>query len=212
MYKERYKSMAEISERLRKQMDFIMEIDKLKKIIRQSYISDASRNETDTDHSWSLAMMCFVLSEYADENLDVLKTMKMVLIHDIVEIDAGDTYAYDSTGNSTKRDREVMAADRIFNILPKDQAKEMRELWEEFEERKTKEAKFANTLDKIQPVMLNDITNGQAWREHKVQKEQIMKRNSDTHEGSKALWEFCKILIDENIKKENISGGNSDVI
>ncbi len=204
MYRERYKSMEELSERMCKQLDFIMEIDKLKRIVRQSYISGASRKETDTDHSWSLAMMCVLLSEYANEKIDVLKTMKMVLIHDIVEIDAGDTYAYDEAGNSTKRDRELKAADRIFNILPKDQAEELRSLWDEFEERKTPEAKFASTLDKVQPVMLNDITDGRAWREHEVKTEQIMGRNKTTHEGSEDLWEFCKKLIEANIDNGNI--------
>ena len=204
MYKERYKKLEDMNERLLKQMDFIMESDKLKKIVRQSYISDASRKETDTDHSWSLAMMCFILSEYSNEQIDVLKTMKMVIIHDLVEIDAGDTYAYDDVGNSTKRDRELKAADRIFNILPKDQAVELRALWDEFEEAVTPEARFANTLDKIQPVMLNDITGGKAWREHEVEDTQIMGRNRTTHEGSEKLWEFCKSLIEENIDNGNI--------
>ena len=204
MYSERYGSMKELDSRMCSQLDFIMEIDKLKNIVRQSYISDGSRKETDTDHSWSLAMMCILLSEYANEKIDVLKTVKMVLIHDIVEIDAGDTYAYDTNGNDTKRERELKAAERIFNILPKEQGEKLRGLWDEFEERKTAEAKFANTLDKIQPVMLNDITGGRAWREHNVREEQIMGRNSTTHEGSEKLWEFCKKLIEENIIMGNI--------
>lgn len=204
MYRERYKSMEELDARMCSQLDFIMEIDKLKRIVRQSYISDASRKETDTDHSWSLAMMCILLMEYSNEKIDVLKTMKMVLIHDIVEIDAGDTYAYDNDGNSTKRERELKAAHRIFSILPSDQGKELRELWDEFEESVTPEARFANTLDKVQPVMLNDITGGKAWREHSVREEQIMGRNGKTHEGSEELWEFCKRLIEENINNGNI--------
>ena len=137
-------------DRLEQQMNFILEVDKLKQITRQSYITGASRKETDTDHSWHLALMCALLSEYANEKIDVLKTMVMVLIHDIVEIDAGDTYAYDAVGNESKREREVKAADRIFNLLPEDQAKYLRDLWEEFEAQETPEAKFANTLDKIQ--------------------------------------------------------------
>lgn len=206
MYKERYESLENIDERLLKQMDFIMEIDKLKRVVRQSYISDASRKETDTDHSWSLAMMVFLLSEHANKNIDVLKTIKMVLIHDIVEIDAGDTYAYDEAANTTKRDRELKAADRIFGILPDDQAKELRALWDEFEEQSTQEARFAKTLDNIQPLMLNDITDGLAWREHKVRKEQIMKRNKNTKDGSEKIWEFGKNIIEENVKKENVKG------
>lgn len=187
-----------MDERLEKQISFIMEIDKLKRITRQSYITGAQRKETDTDHSWHLAMMCALLSEYANEKIDVLHTMTMVLIHDIVEIDAGDTYAYDAAGNSTKREREVRAADRIFGLLPEDQARQMRDLWEEFEECATPEARFANSLDKIQPVMLNDATGGIAWREHEVKVSQVMGRNAHTAEGSEQLWEYAKSLIDRN--------------
>lgn len=204
MYKERYKSLEKMDDRLLKQMDFVMEVDKLKRIVRQSYISGASRKETDTDHSWSLAMMAFLLSEHANEKIDVLKTIKMVLIHDIVEIDAGDTYAYDENGNKTKRERELKAADRIFNILPDDQAAELRSLWNEFEANETKEARFAKTLDNIQPLMLNDITDGLAWREHEVRSEQIMKRNKATKDGSQKIWDFGKNIIMENIEKKNI--------
>ena len=187
-----------MDERLKQQISFIMEIDKLKRITRQSYITGAERKETDTDPSWHLAMMCALLSEYANEKIDVLHTMTMVLIHDIVEIDAGDTYAYDQTGNSTKREREVRAADRIFSLLPQDQARQMRDLWEEFEEGSTPEARFANTLDKIQPIMLNDATGGLAWREHDVRVSQVMGRNARTAEGSEKLWEYAKSLIDKN--------------
>lgn len=152
-------------------------------------------------------MMCAVLSEHANEEIDVLKTITMVLIHDIVEIDAGDTYAYDEKGNETKREREVKAADRIFNLLPEDQAAYMRELWEEFESAKTPEAKFALTLDKVQPVMLNDASKGKAWREHEVKEMQIMDRNKDTHKGSEAIWDFCEEIIDRNIANGNIRSG-----
>lgn len=194
-------------DRLKQQMEFIMEIDKLKKINRQSYISDGSRHENDTEHSWSLAMMCMVLSEYANEKIDLLKTMTMVLIHDIIEIDAGDTYAYDDKGNVTKREREVKAAERIFKILPEDQAKYMRDLWEEFEEAQSPEAKFALTLDKVQPAMLNDITGGISWKEHGVKESQIRKRNEKTHEGSEEIWQYCKEIIDKNIANGNIIAG-----
>lgn len=193
-----------IDERLQKQMDFILEVDKLKNIYRQSYVSDASRHEEDADHSWHLAVMCLLLSEHSNHEIDVLKTMAMVLIHDIIEIDAGDTYAYDEVANATKREREEKAADRIFNILPQDQAEYLRALWEEFEEGKTKEAMFAVTLDKVQPLMLNDATNGKAWQEHGVKKSQIMKRNEATPKGSNALWEYSKMLIDRNIAKGKI--------
>lgn len=191
-------------DRLQQQMNFILEVDKLKKITRQTYLSDGSRKENDTEHSWHLALMCALLAEHAREKIDVLKTMKMVLIHDIVEIDAGDTYAYDTAGNTTKREREVKAAERIFHLLPPDQAEEMRNLWEEFEEGQTPEAKFALTLDKVQPVMLNDASDGKSWREHEVQLEQIMKRNERTPDGSEALWAFTKGIIDRNVKCGNI--------
>lgn len=191
-------------DRLQQQMNFILEVDKLKKITRQTYLSDGSRKENDTEHSWHLALMCALLAEHAREKIDVLKTMKMVLIHDIVEIDAGDTYAYDTAGNTTKREREVKAAERIFHLLPPDQAEEMRNLWEEFEEGQTPEAKFALTLDKVQPVMLNDASGGKSWREHEVRREQIMKRNERTPDGSEVLWAFTKEIIDRNVKCGNI--------
>ena len=149
-------------DRLQQQMQFILEVDKLKKITRQTFLADGSRKEDDADHSWHLALMCALLSEIPNKEVDVLKTIKMVLIHDIVEIDAGDTYAYDNAGNETKRQREEAAADRIFNLLPEDQAGEMRDLWEEFEAAQTPEAKFANTLDKVQPLMLNDAPEERA--------------------------------------------------
>ena len=187
--------------RLEQQMAFVMEMDKIKKIGRQTYLSDASRKENDAEHSWHLAMMCFLLSEYAKEDVDVLKTMKMVLIHDVVEIDAGDTYAYDEAGNATKRDREVRAAERM---LPDDQQEELRALWEEFELGETKEAKFANTLDKIQPILLNDASGGLAWREHQVHIDQIIKRNEHTREGSASLWEYCEDILEDNMNKGNI--------
>ena len=143
--------------------------------------------------------MCALLSEYANEKIDVLKTMVMVLIHDIVEIDAGDTYAYDAAGNESKRQREVKAAERIFHLLPEDQALYLRQLWEEFEAQDTPEARFANTLDKIQPILQNDATGGISWREHGVKESQIMKRNEKTHEGSEELWAYARDLIRRNV-------------
>ncbi len=192
---------------MERQMKFILELDKLKNVTRQSYIADGSRKENDTEHSWSLAMMCLILQEYANESIDALKTMAMVLIHDIVEIDAGDTYAYDQEGNRTKRAREVAAADRIFGLLPEDQAMWMRQLWEEFEQGETPEARFARTLDKVQPVMLNDVTGGKAWREHQVRESQIMGRNVNTHLGSERIWEYCRELIEKNLDNGNIRKG-----
>lgn len=190
--------------RLEQQMQFILEVDRLKQIVRQTYLSGADRKENDAEHSWHLAMMACLLGEYANEKVDVLHVIKMVLIHDLVEIDAGDTYAYDQVGNETKRAREVLAADRIFGMLPKDQGAELRNLWEEFEAGKTPEAKFALALDKVQPILLNDCTDGRAWAEHGVRLEQIQKRNARTPEGSKQLWEFCEALIERNVEKGRI--------
>jgi len=194
-------------DRLKQQMDFILEVDKLKKITRQTYLSDGSRKENDAEHSWHLALMCALLSEHAKEQIDVKKTMIMVLIHDIIEIDAGDTYAYDMQGHTTKREREVKAADRLFHLLPEDQAEYLRELWEEFEAAGSPEAKFALALDKVQPVMLNDASGGKSWTEHGVKRAQIMKRNEHTPEGSQVLWDYAKEIIDRNVEKGIIKAG-----
>ncbi len=178
-------------ERLQQQMEFIEEVDKLKKIGRQSYLTDSSRKENDAEHSWHLALMAICLSEYAKEEVDVLHVISMVLIHDLVEIDAGDTYAYDIEGNKSKRAREEKAADRIFNLLPKEQAKKMRDLWEEFEANETPEANFANALDRIQPIMLNHKSDGKAWAEHGVKLSQILTRNVNIEKGAPKLWEYA---------------------
>ncbi len=191
-------------ERLRKQMEFIREIDKEKQIFRQSYVSDGTRKENDAEHAWHMAIMTFLLSEYANEEIDVLKTIRMILIHDIVEIDAGDTYAYDDAAKSTQREREEKAADRLFGILPEDQAVELRALWEEFEAGETKEARFARTMDNVQPLLLNDAAKGKAWEEHQVPLSKILKRNQRTAKGSQALWEYSR---DEMIRK-NVEAGH----
>lgn len=190
--------------RLKQQLEFILELDKMKSVIRQTYLANGTRKENDAEHSWHLALMCFTLAEYANEPIDVLKTMKMVLLHDVIEIDAGDTYAYDTKENETKCVRELEAAGRIFPILPRDQAEEYRKLWDEFEEMKTPEARFANTLDKIQPVLLNNASKGKSWKEHEVKQSQIMERNLRTHEGSEKLWEAVKKIIDENMENGNL--------
>lgn len=187
-----------------KQMSFIMEMDKIKKIGRQTYLSDGSRKENDAEHSWHLALMAFVFADYANEKIDVLKTMKMVLLHDVIEIDAGDTYAYDTEGNKTKRERELKAADRIFGLLPEAQQKEYRGLWDEFEESETAEAKFANMLDKVQPLLLNAATDGKSWQEHGVKVSQVMARNARTHEGSEELWAYAKGLIEEQLERGHL--------
>lgn len=191
--------------RLDKQFDFIREVDKEKMIGRQTYLTGAVRKENDAEHAWHLALMTILLSEYANEEIDVLKTVTMLLIHDVVEIDAGDTYAYDEEGKKTQRQRELAAADRIFSILPEDQGRKLRGLWDEFEARETAEARFAHTMDNLQPMMLNDATDGKAWTEHAVQLSQILARNERTAEGSEELWEYAQdnFLI-PNVEKGHI--------
>lgn len=191
-------------ERLQKQMKFILEVDKVKEIFRQTYLSDGSRKENDAEHSWHLALMAVLLKEYANEEVNLLKVIPMVLIHDLVEIDAGDTYAYDQAGLATQRERETKAADRIFGLLPSDQAKVFRALWEEFEAYETAEAKFAHALDNCQPLFLNDASGGKSWREHGVHKSQIYKRNEHTAEGSVEIWEYMKTLVDKHIQLGNV--------
>ena len=197
--------MQNKDERLKRQIEFLLETDKMKTIGRQTYIANATRKENDAEHSWSLALMCMLFSEYANEKIDVGHTMEMVLVHDLVEIDAGDTYAYDENAKKTQRERELKCADRIFSILPEDQGKYMRELWEEFEAQETPEAKFARTMDNFQPVILNDASKGKSWAEKGVHLSQILKRNARTGEGSEELWKYSyEKLIMPNVKKGNI--------
>lgn len=191
------------NERLNKQLEFLLEIDKEKSILRQSHKTDKN-SENDAEHAWHSAIMIYLLREYANEEFDVLKAVVMSLIHDIVEIDAGDTYAYDNEGNSTKADRESKAAERIYGLLPKEQKDEMISLFNEFEEGKTPEAKFARVIDNLQPIMLNNYNDGNDWKRHNVTKSQIYKRNKITSEGSEVIWEYIKEIIDKNINLKNI--------
>ena len=191
-------------ERLKKQLDFIMEIDKVKNIFRQTYLADGKRKENDAEHSWHLALMAVLLKEYSNEEVDLSKVIPMVLAHDLVEIDAGDTYAYDEAGALTKEKREKAAADRIFGILPKEQGTWMRGLWDVFEACNTPESKFAHVLDNSLPLFLNHAAGGISWKEHKVKRSQIYKRNRITGDGSAKIWEYMQELIQENINKGNI--------
>ena len=190
--------------RIEQQMIFILEIDKVKNVFRQTYLADGNRKENDAEHSWHMAIMAFLLKEYAQEEVDIMRVVLMVLIHDLVEIDAGDTYAYDLDGLQTKREREVKAAERIFGLLPKDQEEQFRELWDEFEAYESAEAKYAHMLDNFQPLMLNDALDGKSWKEHKVKKSQIYSRNAKTMEGSEKIWEYMKDLVQKNIDRGNI--------
>ena len=187
-----------------KQKDFILEIDKEKNILRQTHLSGGGRRENDAEHAWHMAVMVWLLREYANEPLDLAKTMMMVLIHDVVEIDAGDTYAYDAAGKATAHDREEKAADRLFGLLPEDQGRELRALWEEFEEYETPEARFAHTMDNFQPMLLNDSNGGGDWKEHGIRRSQTEKRNEKPRTGSREIWEYMKTLLDANVAKGSL--------
>ncbi len=193
-------------ERLEQQIEFIREADKLKTIDRQTLLTDASRRENDAEHSWHLALMALLLGEYADgKNLNLLHVVRMVLIHDLVEIDAGDTYCYDEAGYRDKAQRETAAANRIFNLLPPDQAVEMRDLWDEFEAAETPESKFANALDRLQPLMHNVFTDGQMWKHHGVVKSQVIDRNRKIADGAPDLWTFARELIEKAVNKGHLA-------
>lgn len=190
--------------RLEKQISFIVEIDKVKNIFRQTLLADGNRKENDAEHSWHIALMAILLKEYAEEEVDVLKVMTMVLLHDLVEIDAGDTYAYDTVAAASKREREVKAADRIFGMLPEDQGGYFRALWDEFEAYETADAKYAHLLDNFQPLLLNDASGGISWREHEVKKSQIYKRNERIEETSKVVWGKMQEVVKKNIALGNV--------
>lgn len=190
--------------RLKQQIRFIVEIDKVKNIFRQTYLADAGRRENDAEHSWHIALMAYLLQEHAEEPVDVSKVMTMVLIHDLVEIDAGDTYAYDEAGAKTKREREEAGADRLFGLLPEDQGQYFRELWEEFEAYETAEAKYAHLLDNFQPLLLNDAAGGISWKEHQVKKFQVYKRNEKIEETSEIIWRKMQEIIQMHIDRGNI--------
>lgn len=189
--------------RFEQQIEFIREIDKVKNIFRQTYLADGKRKENDAEHSWHIALMAVILKEYAPQ-ADTARVMTMVLLHDLVEIDAGDTYAYDSQGAKTKQAREEAAARRIFGILPEDQGRWFRELWEEFEEYRSPDAKYAHMLDNFQPLLLNDAAGGKSWAEHGVMKSQIYKRNEKIQSTSEHIWEYMQELVEKNIDSGNI--------
>ncbi len=189
------------SDRLEEQMAFILEVEGLKQIFRQTLLPGDRRPENDAEHSWHLSLMAILLSEHARvPELDLLQVVKMLLIHDIVEIDAGDTFAYDEVGNEDKEVREKAAAARLFNLLPAEQALAIRALWDEFEERVTPEAQYAAALDRLQPLLLNFHTEGAAWQRHGVKKAQVIARNEHIGEGAPALWQYARQLIDKAVE------------
>lgn len=191
-------------ERFQKQLDFILEADKEKNILRQTHLSGHGRRENDAEHAWHMAIMIYLLKEYANEEFDAAKAMMMALIHDIVEIDAGDTYAYDAAGLETQKEREELAAERIFGMLPEEQKAELKGLFEEFEACETPEARFARAMDNFQPLLLNNSNNGSDWKEHGVCKSRVMGRHKSTRLGSEVIGEYSEKIIEENVKKGNI--------
>ena len=193
-----------MDERLKKQLDFALEIDKEKNIFRKTHLSGHGRNENDAEHAWHMAIMAYLLKEYSNEPVDIGKVMLMCLIHDIVEIDAGDTYAYDAENLKTQKAREDAAKERIFSLLPEEQKDELIKLFDEFEEFKTAESKFAHAMDNLQPLILNNSNGGGDWREHGVMAEQVYGRQSKTKLGSERLYDVIDRIIKENIVKGNI--------
>jgi putative hydrolase of HD superfamily len=190
------KTMNDSAARLVRQVEFIVEVDKLKDVFRQTVTTASRRAENDAEHSWHLCLCVLVLAEHANPpRLDVLRVLKMLIIHDLVEIDAGDTFAYDTARMAGQHDREVVAAERIFGLLPSDQMREFRALWDEFEERTTPEARFAAAIDRFQPMLLNCRTEGSAWQRHGVTHDRVLARNAHVAEGSQALWEYAARMV-----------------
>ena len=191
--------------RLEQQMRFILEVDKLKEVFRQTHCIQSRRPENDAEHSWHLCLAVIVLAEHANtRHIDVLRVLKMLVIHDLVEIDAGDTFAYDAARMAGQHERESVAADRIFGMLPADQAAEFRGLWDEFDERKTPESKFASAIDRLQPVLLNCSTGGAAWKRHGVTEDRVRARNAHIAEGSQALWEEALRFIAKAVESGDL--------
>lgn len=193
-----------MNDKLKQQLDFILEIDKEKNILRQTHLSGHGRRENDAEHAWHMAIMAYLLKEYSNEPVDITKVMIMCLIHDIVEIDAGDTYAYDTEGLKTQKAREDAAKERIFSLLPNAQKEELTTLFDEFEEARTAESRFAHVMDNLQPLLLNNSNGGADWREHEVYASQVYGRQQKTRYGSKQLYEITDQILKENIKKGNI--------
>lgn len=195
---------SDMEERLRRQLDFALTIDKEKNIFRQTHLSGHGRNENDAEHAWHMAVMAYLLREYANEKVDIAKVMLMCLIHDIVEIEAGDTYAYDTENLKTQKAREDAAKEKLYSILPEDQKREFIALFDEFEAYATPEAKFAHTMDNLQPLLLNNSNGGGDWKEHQVSAAQVYGRQARSREGSEQLFAVIDTIIQENIKKGSL--------
>jgi putative hydrolase of HD superfamily len=183
--------------RLDQQLSFVLEIDKLKTILRQTLLTDSSRRENSAEHSWHLAIMSFLLAEYATAPVDILRVVKMLLVHDLIEIDAGDTFAYDVAGNVDRAEREQRCAERIFGMLPEEQGRELRALWEEFDAFQTPESKYANALDRLQPLLHNSRTEGGTWRIHSVARDQVYRRMEPIRTAMPELWPVVTRIIED---------------
>lgn len=194
-------------QRLQQQIEFMLEIDKLKHILRRTILTDRSREENSAEHSWHIAMAVFLFSEYAqDQNIDWYRVIRMLLVHDLVEIDAGDTYCYDHQGRKDQAQREQKAAERIFKILPLDQSRSFRELWDEFENRETPESKYANALDRLQPFLQNYATKGQIWRKNNITHRQVKDRMQPVFDGAPLLGNLVELLIDDAVQRKYLAG------
>ena len=193
-------------QRLQQQIEFMLEIDKLKHILRRTILTDRSREENSAEHSWHIAMAVFLFSEYAqDQNIDWYRVIRMLLVHDLVEIDAGDTYCYDHQSRKDQAQREQKAAERIFKILPLDQSRSFRELWDEFENRETPESKYANALDRFQPFLQNYVTKGQIWQKNNITRRQVKDRMQPVLDGAPLLWNLVELLIDDAVQKKYLA-------
>lgn len=193
-----------MEERLKKQIEFILEIDKEKNILRQTHLSGGGRRENDAEHAWHMAIMAFLLQEYSNEPVDIGRVMLMCLIHDVVEIDAGDTYAYDTEGLATQKGREEAAKERIYSLLPKEQKELLVSIFDEFEENATPEARFAHAMDNFQPLLLNDSNNGEDWKAHGVSADQVYGRQTKTREGSETLFQMTDRILKKHIERGNL--------
>ena len=189
------------TERLTRQLQFIVEIDKMKTIIRHTLLMDGSRRENDAEHSWHIAILAMVLKEYAVKPINVDRVVKMCLVHDLIEVYAGDTYAYDDKGNSTKAQREAAAADKLFSILPDGQGDELRQLWEEFDAHETNDAKYALGMDRIQPILHNYITEGVTWHEGHVTSDKVLKRNEGLKDIAPELWNVVEWIVNTSVER-----------
>ncbi len=193
-----------MTDRLTQQLDFILKIDQLKNVFRQTHLTGHGRRENDAEHAWHMAMMAYLLKEYSNEDIDLLKVIMMCLIHDIVEIEAGDTYAYDEEGKKSQKEREEKAKHQLYSLLPEDQAQDLMDLFDEFEERKSPEARFVRAMDNLQPLLLNDANDGGDWKSHQVKAWQVYERQKQTQAGSEKLYELTDQLLKKHIEEGNL--------